>query len=136
MATVAANYAEISKRLAAAAARSGRSPESVVLVAVSKFHSAERIREAAACGLKVFAESRQQEAQAKLPLLKALGEWHFIGPLQSNKARSVAELFDVVQSVDSRRLADKLSQAAGQLHKTLRIYAQVNISREAQKQGA
>lgn len=135
MAPVSANYAHILGRLNAAAKRAGRDPKAITVVAVSKFHAPERIREAADAGLRAFGESRQQEAATKLPLLKDLGEWHFIGPLQTNKAKSVAELFDVVQSVDSKRLAEKLSSAAAQLGKTLRIYAQVNISREPQKQG-
>src|SRR5260221_5309179 len=135
MATVAENLQAIREKIAAACARSGRDPHSVSLVAVSKFQSGERIEEAAAAGLRVFAESRQQEASGKLPRLKGLGEWHFIGHLQTNKARAVAELFDVIQSVDSLRLAEKLSSAAGELGKALRVYAQVNISEEPQKQG-
>lgn len=135
MATVVENLKAVEAKMSAACARSGRDPKSVTLVAVSKFQAAERIEEAAAAGLKVFAESREQEASLKLPRLQSLGEWHFIGRLQTNKARSVAELFDVVQSVDSLRLAQKLSAAATELGKTLRVYAQVNISQEPQKQG-
>jgi pyridoxal phosphate enzyme (YggS family) len=135
MASVLENTEKILKRLYSAAQKSGRDPESIVIVAVSKFHSVERIREAAQAGLKVFGESRVQEAQTKLPLLKDLGQWHFIGNLQSNKARVVAELFDVVQSVDDTRLAEKLSSLALDFGKTLGVYAQVNISREAQKHG-
>lgn len=135
MATLAENLIEIRRAIDAACARRGRDPKDVTLVAVSKFQPLERIKEAAAAGLKVFAESREQEAGTKLPRLKALGEWHFIGRLQTNKAASVAELFDVVQSVDSARLAQKLSKAATELGKTLRVYAQVNISQEPQKQG-
>jgi pyridoxal phosphate enzyme (YggS family) len=135
MPTVAANYALIKSRLEAACLRAGRDPGGITVLAVTKFHQADRIREAAAAGLKAFGESRQQEALAKLPPLKGLGEWHFIGNLQTNKAKSVAELFDVVQSVDSLRLAEKLSAAALELGKTLRIYAQVNISQEPQKHG-
>jgi pyridoxal phosphate enzyme (YggS family) len=135
MATVAQNLKIIQEKMRAACARSGRPLECVTLVAVSKFQASERIEEAAAAGLRFFAESREQEAGTKLPRLKGLGEWHFIGRLQTNKARSVAESFDVVQSVDSLRLAQKLSDAALGLGKTLRIYAQVNISGEPQKQG-
>lgn len=135
MAPISENLKRIQSRINAACARAGRDPGSVVLVGVSKFHPAERIREAAAAGVKVFGESRQQEARTKLPELGPLGEWHFIGHLQTNKARSVAEVFDVVQSVDSLRLAERLSAAAVELGKTLRIYAQVNISREPQKSG-
>jgi pyridoxal phosphate enzyme (YggS family) len=135
MATVSANLAAIQARIQAAALRAGRDPGSITLLAVSKFNGIDRIKEAALAGLKHFAESRQQEAQTKLPLLKGLGEWHFIGPLQTNKAKPVAELFDVIQSVDSLRLAEKLNAAALALGKIQRVYAQLNISREPQKQG-
>ena len=135
MAPVSENLRLIQAGIDAAARRAGREPSSVTLVAVSKFHSAERIREAHAAGLRVFGESREQEAQTKLPELKDLGDWHFIGRLQTNKAKSVAGLFDAVQSVDSSRLAEKLSAAAAELKKILCIYAQVNISREPQKGG-
>lgn len=108
---------------------------SITIVAVTKGLPLDRIQKAADAGLTIFAENRLQEAQRKLPQLKRLGEWHFIGHLQTNKARQVAGLFDVVESVDSVRLATKLSQAAVELRKTLRIYAQINISLEAQKHG-
>ncbi len=135
MASIADNLKALEARMAAACLKAGRSRESVTLVAVSKFQPLARLREAADAGCKVFGESRQQEAQDKLPLLKDLGEWHFIGHLQSNKAKSVVELFDVIQSVDSSRLAEKIAVAAGELGKIQRIYAQVNISCEPQKHG-
>ncbi len=134
-APVLENLKGLQARIDAACRRSGRDPAGLCLVAVSKFVPPERIREAAAAGLSHFAESRQQEAGTKLPALKDLGTWHFIGHLQSNKARQVAGLFDVVQSVDSLALAQKLSRAAGELGRRLRIYAQVNISGEPQKHG-
>jgi pyridoxal phosphate enzyme (YggS family) len=135
MAPISSNAALIRERVRLAAQRAGRNPAAVSIVAVSKFHSVERIREAAAAGFRIFGESRQQEAQTKLPALKDLGEWHFIGNLQTNKAKGVAELFEVVESVDSPRLGEKLSSAAQELGKTLRVYAQVNISAEPQKHG-
>ena len=135
MAPISHNAFQIRERIRFAAQRVGRDPSAVSIVAVSKFHSVERIREAAAAGMTIFGESRQQEAQTKLPALKGLGEWHFIGNLQTNKAKDVVTLFDVVESVDSQRLGERLSSAAIELGKTLRIYAQVNISAEAQKHG-
>ncbi len=102
---------------------------------VSKFQSVGQIEEAARAGVKVFAESRQQEASSKLPALKQLGTWHFIGHLQGNKARSVVELFDVVESVDSLALATKLSALALEAGRRLPVFAQINISGEAQKYG-
>jgi pyridoxal phosphate enzyme (YggS family) len=135
MAAISANCQAIRARIAAACERAGRDPASVALMAVSKFQSPERVAEAAKAGLSLFGESRLQEAQTKLPGMRALGDWHFIGHLQSNKAKAVAGLFDAVQSVDSPKLAAKLSEAAAELGKTLRIYAQVNISAEPQKHG-
>jgi pyridoxal phosphate enzyme (YggS family) len=132
---VSENLAKIRARMEAAARRSGRPPDPIILLAVTKFQNPERIREAAAAGLKHFGESREQEAKTKVPGFEKLGEWHFIGHLQSNKTRSVAGLFDVVQSVDSLHLAERLSAAAADLGKDLRIYAQVNISGEPQKYG-
>jgi pyridoxal phosphate enzyme (YggS family) len=135
MASISGNLAAIQARVVQACQRAGRDPGSVAIVAVSKFQSLERVQEAAAAGLKLFGESRLQEAETKLPGLKALGAWHFIGHLQGKKAKAVAGLFDVVQSVDSLELAQKLSKAAQEAGKTLGIYAQLNISQEAQKHG-
>ncbi len=132
---IADNLLKIQARIAAACLRAHRDPSSVTLVGVSKFQSVEQIEEAARAGVKVFAESRQQEASSKLPALKQLGTWHFIGHLQGNKARSVVELFDVVESVDSLALASKLSALSLELGRRLPVFAQINISGEAQKYG-
>lgn len=133
--TIAGNHDEVCQRLRRACVLAGRRPETVTLVAVTKFQSADAVRAVAAAGAKHFAESRVQEARDKVPGLQSLGTWHFIGHLQTNKARATAELFDVIQSVDSLRLAQKLSEAAVELGKTLGVYAQVNISLEPQKHG-
>ncbi|MES2202525.1 MAG: YggS family pyridoxal phosphate-dependent enzyme [candidate division FCPU426 bacterium] len=132
---IADNLPKIQARIAAACQRAHRDPSSVTLVGVSKFQSVGQIEEAARAGVKVFAESRQQEASSKLPALKQLGTWHFIGHLQGNKARSVVELFDVVESVDSLALATKLSALALEAGRRLPVFAQINISGEAQKYG-
>lgn len=133
--TLAGNLDAVRQRITAACLRAGRSQETVALVAVSKFRSADAIREAAAAGVAQFAESRVQEACDKVPGLKGLGTWHFIGHLQSNKVRQALPLFDVIQSVDSLRLAQKLDEAAGEAGRELRIFAQINCSREPQKHG-
>lgn len=135
--TLAGNLDEVHQRLLQACRKAGRDEGTVTLVAVTKFQDPALIREAALRGLKHFAESRVQEAQTKFadPALRALGTWHFIGHLQTNKAKVAAELFDVIQTVDSLRLAEKLSEAAQALGKTLQVYAQVNISAEPQKHG-
>ncbi len=100
--------------IAAACARAGRDPASVRLVAVSKTVPAERVRAAVAAGHDVFGENRVQEAEAKVPAVGA-GEWHLIGPLQSNKARRALEVVDVIESVDSVELARRLDRIVREL---------------------
>src|SRR5512146_776551 len=114
--SIAENIAHVRSRIAAAAARVKRGPDSITLMAVSKTVEPERIREAYAAGLRVFGENRVQEFAEKAPLLAGLKDarWHLIGHLQSNKARKAAELFAAVDSVDSLRLAEKLNHAAEQ----------------------
>jgi pyridoxal phosphate enzyme (YggS family) len=131
------NLDEAIQNITKACETAGRTKETVTVVAVTKFKTPALIREAAHAGLVHFAESRVQEAQDKFqdPALRALGTWHFIGHLQTNKARQVAELFDVIQSVDSLRLAGKLDEAGAALGRKIRVYAQVNISAEPQKHG-
>ncbi len=115
--------------------KSGRGRELVRVVAVTKTQSKERVLEAAQAGLKLFAESRVQEAKTKLPELASLGEWHLIGHLQTNKAKPAVELFSCIQSVDSMHLAEELGKAAAKLGRRLDIFAEVNVSGEAQKHG-
>ncbi len=133
--TISENFAAVRQRVVFASSSAGRDSISVTLLAVTKFQPISHIKELAALGATHFAESRVQEALDKLPLLASLGEWHFIGHLQSNKARVAAELFQVIESVDSVSLAHKLSQLGQQAPRPLRIFAQVNISREPQKYG-
>jgi pyridoxal phosphate enzyme (YggS family) len=133
--TIAGNLDGVDQRLRQACERAGRLRETITLVAVTKFQSSESVRALAAAGVGHFAESRVQEAQTKVPGLKSLGTWHFIGHLQTNKARQAVELFDVIQSVDSLRLAGKLDEVSADLGRRLRVFAQVNCSGEAQKQG-
>ena len=111
--SIADNVGEIHERIARAAARVGRSPESITLMAVSKTVEPERIKEAYAAGLRVFGENRVQEFEGKSAGLSELkdAEWHLIGHLQSNKVKKAAELFHAIDSVDSLRLAERLHQA-------------------------
>jgi pyridoxal phosphate enzyme (YggS family) len=131
------NITGVRERIAAAARRSGRSPDDVVLMAVSKTFSAERIREAYAAGLHVFGENRVQEFAEKANALRDLAdaEWHLIGHLQSNKAAKAAELFSAVDSLDSARLADKLNAAAEKAGKTLPALLEINVGGEEAKSG-
>lgn len=134
---VAENIAHIRNRIAAAARRKGRTPEDVVLMAVSKTVSPEKIHEAYKAGLRLFGESRIQEMAAKAIAVRDLkdAEWHMIGHLQSNKSLKAAELFGAVESVDSVRLAEKLNAATEQVGKTLAILIEINVGGEVAKSG-
>jgi len=132
--SIARNLAAVKERMAAAARAAGRDPAQVGLVAVSKTHGPEAVRSALTAGQEVFGENYVQEAQGKIAAVAA-GVWHFIGHLQSNKARLAAELFDVVESVDRLKLARTLDRRAQELHKRLGVLVQVNLGGEAQKSG-
>jgi len=130
--------AEVTGRIAEAARTSGRSPADVTLVAVSKTHGAERVRELLEVGHRVFGENRVQEAEGKFPELKAAYpdlELHLIGPLQTNKAREAVALFDVIQSVDRDRLAAALVKEMERLGRRPACHIQVNTGEEPQKAG-
>jgi pyridoxal phosphate enzyme (YggS family) len=135
--SISENIAAINERIAEAARRAGRSAEDVALMAVSKTHPAERIREAYAAGLRLFGENRVQEFAGKAGALSdlSLAEWHMIGHLQTNKAGKSAELFGAVDSVDSVKLAEKLDASARALRKKLGVLIEVNVGGEAAKSG-
>ena len=138
MSSGADRLAEVSGRIAEAARASGRSPSGVTLVAVSKTHGADRVRELLEVGHRVFGENRVQEAEGKFPELKASHpdlELHLIGPLQTNKARDAVALFDVIQSVDRDRLAAALVKEMEKLGRRPACYIQVNTGEEPQKAG-
>ena len=135
MSALAENLAAVQERIARAAIRSGRRPEDVTLLAVSKNHSVDTVAEAVRLGLTLFGENRIQEARAKIPLCPGRARWHFIGHLQSNKARDAVALFDMVQGVDSLALATELDQQAGKRAKTLPILLEVNVAGESSKFG-
>jgi pyridoxal phosphate enzyme (YggS family) len=135
--SVLENIAAIHEHIAAAARRAGRRPEEIALMAVSKTHAPERIREAYASGLRLFGENRVQEFAGKAAALADLtgAEWHMIGHLQSNKVGKAAELFAAVDSVDSVNLAEKLDAAARSLAKKLPVLIEINVGGEAAKTG-
>jgi pyridoxal phosphate enzyme (YggS family) len=133
---LAERTAEVREELGEAARRAGRAPEEITLVAVSKLHPASDVRALALAGQTDFGENYVQEALAKREELAGLGlNWHFIGGLQSNKARFVAGNFGLVHSVDSRKLAQALHKKASELGVVQDILIQVNISGETQKSG-
>ncbi len=134
------SLANINERIANAARRSNRSPDEITLVAVTKRFSKENITEAIRCGQYIFGENYIQESSEKIPYLnKAFADyniaWHFIGKLQSNKARKAAEHFDVIETVDSVKLAKALEKHLAVLGRSIKIFIQVNIGREEQKSG-
>jgi hypothetical protein len=132
---IADNLAKVKERIEAAARRAGRRPDTVRLVAVSKTVDPTRIREAVEAGVDSLGENYIQEAQKKIPELGHGVSWHFIGHLQSNKAKIAARLFDFIHSVDSRKLAEELSRAAQQEKKVLPVLLQVNMAGEESKFG-
>ena len=125
------------RRLAAAASRSGRNPDEIILMAVSKTFPPERICEAYAAGLRVFGENRVQEFAGKADAVRNLRdiEWHLIGHLQTNKAAKAAELFDAIDSVDSVRMAEKLNASAESAGKILSVLIEINVGGEQAKSG-
>src|SRR5271154_468003 len=121
--SIPTNISSIRHRMAAATQRAGRNPDAVTLMAVTKTQPPERVREAYEAGLRIFGENRVQEFAVKVAALRDLqaAEWHMIGHLQSNKATKTAELFRAVDSVDSLKLAEKLSAAACALGEKLDV---------------
>lgn len=135
---VAERYRQLRRRMKLAARRAGRSEQEIVLVGAAKRQPIERMRVAWEVGLRVFGENRVQNAlenQAALAEMGIEAEWHFIGPLQSNKAKSAAEAFSVVHSVDREKIARALDRHAGELGKTLYGMIEVNIGEEESKYG-
>lgn len=130
------NLRAVRERIASAAARCGRSVDSVTLLAVTKGRDATAIEAAARCGLGHFGESYLQEALPKLHVLAALGlTWHFIGPVQANKTRAIAESFAWVHSVDRVRVAERLAAQRPYHAPPLNVCIQVNIAGEQSKSG-
>lgn len=130
--------AAILERIAEAAARAGRDPVDVKIVAVTKTVAPERIVAAARAGFVTFGENRVQERQAKAEATAAVAaSWHLIGPLQSNKARRAVELFDAIETVDSLELAERLSRIAVVLRpeRPLPVLLQVNVDEDEAKAG-
>lgn len=135
--SIAQNIAELKEKIAQTAKRAGRNPSEVALMAVTKTHPTERIRQAYEAGLRLFGENRVQEFSGKAGALSDLlgAEWHMIGHLQSNKAAKAAELFSAIDSVDSLRVVKKLEAAARILNKKLTLLIEINVGGEAAKSG-
>lgn len=136
---IANNIDEVQEQIASACARAGRSVDDVKLVAVSKTKPIEDVLAAAKVGIRDFGENRIEEASEKIPALNNILDqtvvWHMIGHIQSRKARDVVPLFASVHSVDSLKIARKLSSLASEEGKPLNVFAEVNVSGEPQKYG-
>jgi pyridoxal phosphate enzyme (YggS family) len=135
MRTVADNLSAVKERIAKAAARAGRDPQGITLVAVTKTMPVGRIREAIEAGQQVFGENRVQEAQAKVEELGRQVHWHLIGHLQRNKVKFACALFDLIESVDSLPLAQDIDARAARHGVVMPILIQVNIGDETTKSG-
>lgn len=140
MSSIITNWQAVQGRITDAAKRAGRTPGSVRLLAVSKTCPPEAVIEAARAGQQAFGENYEQEALEKMQEIKRRApelhlEWHFIGPIQSNKTRSIAAAFDWVHSVDREKIARRLSDQRPDTLPPLNICLQVNISRENSKSG-
>ncbi len=129
---IAVKVARVRERITAAAARSGRRADDVLLVAVTKGVDVDRMRAAVAAGMRDLGESRVQEAAPKIEALGRSVRWHLVGHLQRNKARTAAHLFEVIHSIDSPRLLADLSRRA---MRPLDVLLQVNVGGEPQKYG-
>ncbi|MNM59660.1 hypothetical protein D3C81_709190 [compost metagenome] len=136
MSTIADNLSTLAARISAAAEAAGRAPSDIRLLAVSKTKPAAAVREAFAAGVRDVGENYLQEALNKQGELTDLPlTWHFIGPIQSNKTRAIAEHFDWVHSVDRLKIAQRLSEQRPEGLTPLNICLQVNVSGEASKSG-
>src|SRR5713226_6970050 len=114
MALIAENLERVREQIAQAAAKAGRAVEDVELVAITKTHPAEKVREAIEAGQTLFGESRVQEARVKIPELPSNLRWHFVGHLQKNKIRHALPLFELFHGVDSLALAQEMNRIAAE----------------------
>lgn len=132
---IAENLDRVREQISIAAARSGRTPNDVELVAITKTHPADTVREAIDAGQILFGESRVQEARAKIPELPSNCRWHFVGHLQKNKIRHALPLFEMFHSIDSRGLAEEINRIAEQEGLYPRVLFEVNVAGEGSKFG-
>jgi pyridoxal phosphate enzyme (YggS family) len=135
MSTIRENLKIVRERMERAAQKVGRDPKEIELVAVSKTVEVDRIKEAIEAGVSILGENYVQEAQKKIETLGKPVSWHFIGHLQSNKAKHAVRLFDVIHSIDSIPLAEELDRRAEQAVRVIKVMIEVNLSKEATKFG-
>lgn len=135
MSSIAENLDRVREQISIAAAKSGRSADEVELVAITKMHPAEKVREAIEAGQTLFGESRVQEARAKVPELPSNLRWHFVGHLQKNKVRAALPLFEMIHSVDCLALAQDIDRIAEEQGLYPRVLLEVNVAGEGSKFG-
>jgi len=135
MFSIAENLERVRKQIAHAAAKTGRAIDEIELVAITKTHPAEKVREAIEAGQTLFGESRVQEARAKIPELPSNVRWHFVGHLQKNKIRQALPLFELFHGVDSLALAQEINRVAADEGMHPRVLLEVNVAGEGSKFG-
>jgi pyridoxal phosphate enzyme (YggS family) len=135
MRSISENLDRVREQIAQAAAKTNRNSADVELVAISKTHEAEKVREAIEAGQTLFGESRVQEARVKIPELPSNLRWHFVGHLQKNKIRHALPLFELIHSVDSLALAQDINRIAEEDGLHPRVLLEVNVSGEGSKFG-
>jgi PLP dependent protein len=133
--SISDNLLTLEKRIGSACNRAGRSRADVTLVAVTKTRTPAEVDEAIRAGAGSIGENRVQEAQAKQPGVTLAATWHLIGSLQTNKAKKALELFDIIQSLDSLRLAEELEHRCEQMDRRIQVLIEVNTSGETSKHG-
>lgn len=135
MTSIAENLERVREQIAQAAAKAGRTANEIELVAITKTHPAEQVREAVEAGHTLFGESRVQEARVKIPELPSNLRWHFVGHLQKNKIRHALALFDLFHGVDSLALAQEMDRIAAEEGKHPRVLLEANVAGEGSKFG-
>ena len=135
MENIRKNLEDVRKRIERAAERAGRSPEQITLVGISKVQPIEKIQAAVDAGLVYLGENRVQEAAGKIPQITGNVHWRLVGHLQRNKAKKAVELFDMIESIDSERLADEVSRRCEAAGKVMDILLEVNVGGEEAKTG-
>lgn len=135
MVSIAENLERVRGQITQAAAKAGRAVNEIELVAITKTHPAEKVREAVEAGLTVFGESRVQEARAKIPELPSNLHWHFVGHLQKNKVRQALPLFELFHGVDSLALAQEMNRIAAEDGGHPCVLLEVNVAEEGSKFG-
>ncbi|MBI5553828.1 MAG: YggS family pyridoxal phosphate-dependent enzyme [Candidatus Diapherotrites archaeon] len=131
---IAQNLKQVSARMHTAAIKSGRNPESVQLLPITKERALHEIKELVSLGFHTFGESKIQELERKVPLLSHL-KWHFVGHLQTNKAKHAVSLCETIHSVDSLKLAQALQKHAHEMNRYPKIFLEINVSGEKSKYG-